>query len=108
MMKARRYEIVLCRDASRELTLDALAARAGVHPGLIDCLVEVGLIAPLKGAPPRFDAAAVPRLRMILRLRENLGINLAGIAVVLDLIDKVCELQRQIEVQGSTSQRFKG
>jgi DNA-binding transcriptional MerR regulator len=48
------------------------------------------LIEPLqpKGAQLFFDASAVPRLRTIRRLRESLGINLAGVAVVLDLLDK--------------------
>jgi hypothetical protein len=40
-----------------------------------------------------FDAAAAPRLRTIVRLRRSLGINLAGIAVILDLLDKLCALQ---------------
>jgi DNA-binding transcriptional MerR regulator len=48
-----------------------------------------------------FDAAAVPRLRTIRRLRENLGINVAGIAVVLDLLDKLAALQRENELQRS-------
>jgi DNA-binding transcriptional MerR regulator len=72
-----------------------------MHPGLIDRFVEFGLLTPIKGAPSRFDASAVPRLRTILRLRESLGINLAGIAVVLDLLDKLCALQREDEAQRS-------
>ena len=34
---------------------------------------------------------------MIGRLRESLGINLAGIAVILDLRDRYCALQRENE-----------
>jgi len=34
-------------------------------------------------------------LRMIGRLRENLGINLAGIAVILNLRDRLSALQRE-------------
>ena len=45
-----------------------------------------------------FDGAAVPRLRMIRRLREELGVNLAGIAVILDLRDKLRTLQRENEM----------
>jgi hypothetical protein len=40
----------------------------------------------------------VPRLRTICRLRESLGINLAGVAVVMDLLDKFCALQRENEI----------
>jgi hypothetical protein len=50
-----------------------------MHPALIERFVEFGLIEPVEwqGAMLFFDAAAVPRLRMIARLRESLGLNLA-------------------------------
>ncbi len=97
----RRYEIVFRRPESRLLTLELLAAHADMHPALIERFVECGLIEPSarEGAKMFFDAAAVPRLRTIRRLRENLGINLAGIAVILDLLDKLGALQRENAVQ---------
>jgi DNA-binding transcriptional MerR regulator len=59
--------------------------------------VEVGLITPVKRerANSFFDASAVTRLPTIARLREGLGLNLAGISVVLDLIDRLHALQRE-------------
>ncbi|MGH7795247.1 MAG: chaperone modulator CbpM [Candidatus Binatia bacterium] len=97
----RRYEIVFRRPESRLLTLELLAAHADMHPALVERFVECGLIEPSarEGAKMFFDAAAVPRLRTIRRLRENLGINLAGIAVILDLLDKLGALQRENAVQ---------
>ena len=70
-----------------------------MHPALVERFVEFGLIEPVEweGATLLFDASAVPRLRMIGRLRESLGINLAGIAVILDLLDRLCALQRENE-----------
>jgi MerR family transcriptional regulator, heat shock protein HspR len=98
-MAMRRYEIVLCRHETQQLTLDALAAHADMHPGLVQQFVELGLIEHIgsDGVSSVFDASAVPRLRMIRRLRESLGINLAGVAVILDLRDKFCALQRENE-----------
>lgn len=98
-MAVRRYDIVLCRHEPQQLTLDMLAAHAGVHPALVKQFVDLGLIEPVEweGAKSVFDASAVPRLRTICRLRETLGINLAGVAVVLDLLDKFCALQRENE-----------
>ena len=98
-----RYQIVLRRRETQELTLDALAAHAGMHPGLVQQFVDLGLIEPVgsDGMSLLFDAAAVPRLRTIGRLREGLGINVAGVAVILDLLDKLCALQREIEIQRS-------
>jgi DNA-binding transcriptional MerR regulator len=99
MMALQRYDIVLRRREPQELTLDMLAARAGMHPALVQQFVEFGLIEPVEwqGARSLFDASAVPRLRMIRRLRESLGINLAGVAVILDLRDRFCALQRENE-----------
>lgn len=98
-MALRRYEIVLYRREPQLLSLDALAAHAGMHPALVEQFVQFGLIEPLErqGATLLFDDSAVPRLRTIGRLRKSLGINLPGVAVVLDLLDKFCALQRENE-----------
>jgi len=103
MTTIHRYEIVFRRPDSRLLTLELLAARADIHPALVERFVECGLIEPSarEGSRMFFDAAAVPRLRTIRRLRENLGINVAGIAVILDLLDKLAALQRENELQRS-------
>jgi DNA-binding transcriptional MerR regulator len=99
MMAVGRYDMVLCRREPQQLTLDALAAHAGMHPALVKQFVEFGLIEPIgwEGATSVFDTSAVARLRMVGRLRESLGINLAGVAVVLDLLDRFCALQRENE-----------
>ena len=74
-MTARRYEIVLVRSEPQQLTLEAVAAHAGLHPMMVERFVELGLIEPVErqGATLLFDASAVPRLRTIGRLRESLG-----------------------------------
>ena len=98
-MTAQRYDIVLARREPQQLTLENLAAHAGLHPALVERFVELGLIEPveLQGATLLFDVAAVPRLRTIGRLRESLGINVAGVAVIMDLLDRFCALQRANE-----------
>jgi DNA-binding transcriptional MerR regulator len=80
-----------------ECTMDWLARRAGMQPAMIERCVEYGLIEPSarKGKALLFDPAVLPRLRKIGRLRESLGINFAGIAVILDLLDRVRALQRE-------------
>ena len=98
-MTVRRYEIVVLRRESQTLTLEALASCTGLHPALLERFVDFGLIDPIEGEGRSllFDPATIPRLRMIKRLRESLGINLAGIAVIQDLVDKLCALQRENE-----------
>jgi DNA-binding transcriptional MerR regulator len=78
------------------LTLDTVASSAGMHPELVRCFVDFGLITAIerRGEDLFFEPEVLARLRMIRRLRESLGINLAGIAVILDLRDRISELQR--------------
>ena len=99
MTTIHRYELVIRRRESRHLTLDALAAHAGMHPALVERYVDCGLIEPSarEGDVVFFATGAVPRLRMIGRLRDHLGINVAGIAVILDLLERIEALQRENE-----------
>ena len=53
--------------------------------------------APARARSGLFDTACIARLRMIERLRRDLGANLAGIAVILDLLDRLTTLQREVE-----------
>jgi DNA-binding transcriptional MerR regulator len=94
-MTARRYEMALLRDARSHLTLEGLAESAGIHPALVERLIEFGLVEPVEwaGASPLFDVSVIGRLRVIERLRGDLGINLAGIAVILEMIDRLRAVQ---------------
>jgi DNA-binding transcriptional MerR regulator len=91
--------MTLGRIESEQLTLEGLAACAGVHPALIEHFVEYGLLEPSTrtGRQWLFDTACIARLRMIERLRRDLGANLPGIAVILDLRDRLITLQREVE-----------
>jgi chaperone modulatory protein CbpM len=99
MVKMQQYAIILRRRERQQLTLDDLAVHANVHPEVVLQFVEFGLITPVEQNEKEllFDPAAGPRLRTIVRLRRSLGINLAGIAVILDLLDKMRALQRNNE-----------
>jgi DNA-binding transcriptional MerR regulator len=95
-MTVQQYQIVLCQTSDQRLTLDDLALHAGMHPALVERLVEFGLITPIRqDGTELFDLSAASRLRTIARLRGTLGINLSGISVILDLVDKLCALQRE-------------
>jgi DNA-binding transcriptional MerR regulator len=100
MMTVRRYDIILCRSERQLLTLDAVASGAGLHPAMVETFVECGLLEPIEweGQSLLFEASAIPRLRLIGRLRQSLGLNLAGISVTLDLLDRLCALQRENEI----------
>jgi len=90
--------IILGRLEPEQFTLEDLAARAGVHPALLESLIAYGLIEPTErvGTQVLFGVDSMARLRVIQRLRSDLGVNLAGIAVILDLLDRLTALQREV------------
>ena len=94
-MSTIRYQIVHYRYQSRPasrnlLTAAELARLARLHPEMLDCFVDWGLVDPAESEPELlFSETAVPRIWRIMRLR-------AGIGVVLDLLDKIDHLEREI------------
>jgi DNA-binding transcriptional MerR regulator len=95
-MRAAKYQLVLLHPRRELLALEDVAARAGVHPELLRRFIELGLIQPAEApaAGMMFDLEAVHRTRIIQRLRCDLGINLQGIGVILDLLDRLNAMQR--------------
>lgn len=93
------FEIILHHGWEEYLTLDELALAADIHPELVKRFVEFGLLDPVERVGPTlfFEWKAVPRLRMIQRLRSDVGVNLPGVAVILDLTDRIRRLQQEVE-----------
>lgn len=79
------------------LTLEELARATGMHPEQIESFVQFGLLEPASaGVHEMFGLAAVERLRTIMRLRRDLGVNLAGVAAILEMRDRMAILQREL------------
>jgi hypothetical protein len=77
------------------LDLEAFARATGLHPELIRRLVALGLL-DARTDPTgalwfaRSEIAAAARLQ---RLREGLGLNYAAVGVVVELLDRIAELE---------------
>ena len=63
-----------------------LSRRSGLHPDLVRRLIALDAVDPLD-----WDAAA--RLARVMRLRHDLGLNVAGAALVCDLLERIEELE---------------
>jgi MerR family transcriptional regulator/heat shock protein HspR len=63
--------------------------------------VRVGLIRPVRveGRTAYFSEAELARLRTIRRLGEDLGLNAAGVEVVLRLVDEVRTLRTALDAR---------
>ena len=90
-MTAPRY--VLARRPG--IQLDVFATRCGLHPDMVRRLVALGLVACQKDARGDlwFEPSALVTVARVQRLRTGLGLNYAAIGLVLDLLDRIEELE---------------
>lgn len=79
------------------LSLDAFAGRTGLHPEMARRWVALGLLGCTTDARGElwFEPSAVAVVARIQRLRTGLGLNYAAIGLVLDLLDRIDELERR-------------
>jgi len=80
------------------LTLEDLASAAGLHPELVEKFVGYGILeaSASVGPDPLFPASSVEQLRRAVRLRRDLGVNLAGVAVILEMRQHIESLQTEL------------
>ena len=78
------------------LTLAELCWTCQAPAETIIRLIDHGVITPIEGASSRqwrFHRSALVRTDKALRLKHDLGVNLAGVALALDLLDRIESLQ---------------
>jgi chaperone modulatory protein CbpM len=77
------------------LSLDAFAARSGLHPGLVHRFVALGLLEAETDASGQlwFRPSAQHDVARIERLRGDLSLNYAAVGLVMDLLDEIDELR---------------
>lgn len=90
-------------EEQTELTLADLCRACAVHAEYIIELVEEGVLAPVGDEPVcwRFSGMHMHRATVALRLQRDLGINLAGVALALQLLDEVEVLRARIRAMES-------
>ena len=81
-----------------ELTLDDLCRACAAQSELIIDLVHEGVLAPSGPAPDvwRFTGVHLHRATVAVRLQRDLGVNPAGAALALDLMDELDSLRQQL------------
>jgi len=93
---SERYSLMgVVLDEALSLTLDEVCDACGIDESLVVAMVNEGVAEPLDPMAARweFSGIAVARLRTAHRLQRDLQINLAGVALVLDLLDQIRELE---------------
>jgi len=79
--------------------ISAVAELYKIHPQTLRLYERVGLLKPSRsqGNTRLYTDQDLERLEVILTLTRELGVNLAGIEVVLNMRDKMAEMQQQME-----------
>ena len=78
--------------------ISVVARMVGLHQQTIRSYERIGLVQPARsgGNTRLFSFRDVERLRQVVRLVNDLGVNLAGVEVILRLSNRVEELQAEL------------
>lgn len=79
--------------------ISAVAEQYQIHPQTLRLYEREGLLAPSRsdGNTRLYTDDDLERLDVILKLTRELGVNLAGVEIILNMREKMAEMQRQIE-----------
>ncbi len=79
--------------------ISAVAEQYQVHPQTLRLYEREGLLKPSRseGNTRLYTDEDLERLEVILKLTRDLGVNLAGVEIILNMREKMEEMQRQIE-----------
>jgi MerR family transcriptional regulator/heat shock protein HspR len=99
-MEHSKQYIVLRRHTWRRgtaiLSLQEMAAECGLHPDLVQRFVTLGIIDPLENDASHFAPEAARRIRRLLRLRRDLGVNYNAAGLVLELLERIDQLEARL------------
>jgi MerR family transcriptional regulator/heat shock protein HspR len=91
-------------DRGRPLyRISVVAEMLALHPQTLRLYERKGLIRPSRttGRTRLYSAEDVEDIRLILRLGRELGVNLAGIEIILKMRRQMQAMQRELEVMAS-------
>jgi len=85
-------------DEQTTFTIDELCRTCAVEAEFIRDLVDQGILDPrrARGKNWIFPVQSMRRTRVVVRLQRDLGVNLAGAALALDLLERIDELDARL------------
>ena len=86
-------------DEQTILTLAELCHACSVEGEYIEAMIEHGILEPLSEQRPHycFSVTSLRRTRVTVNLQRDLGVNLPGAALALDLLERIAELDARLE-----------
>ncbi len=84
---------LICIDYS-EMDERVSIYRLDLHPDLIETFAELGIVQIKDGY---INLAELRRIYKILRLRRGLGVNMMGASVIVELMERLEEMDEEIK-----------
>lgn len=98
------------RRRSPSRRIGDVARAFGIHPQTLRLYERAGLLRPPRSAGNvrRYADDDLARLKTILQLTRDRGVNLAGVGMILQLLDRIDELERRLasEAGGASGSTF--
>lgn len=87
------------RKSKAAYMISSVAEQYEIHPQTLRLYEREGLLKPSRseGNTRLYTAEDLERLEVILHLTRELGVNLAGVEIVLNMREKMAQMQAQIE-----------
>jgi MerR family transcriptional regulator/heat shock protein HspR len=87
------------RKSKAAYMISAVAEQYDIHPQTLRLYEREGLLRPSRseGNTRLYTDEDLDRLEIILKLTRDLGVNLAGVEIILNMLEKMAEMQSQIE-----------
>src|SRR2546423_15660997 len=75
------------------------AQLTGLHPQTVRLYERLGLVSPrrVNNKNRLYCDADIERLLKIRRFTQEMGVNLAGVEIILDLLERIEEMKREME-----------
>jgi MerR family transcriptional regulator, heat shock protein HspR len=79
--------------------IGAISERFGIHPQTLRLYEREGLLRPARteGNTRLYDTVTIERLEIILTLTRDLGVNLAGVEVILHMKERMEKMQGEVQ-----------
>ncbi len=80
--------------------ISVAAKLVAIHPQTLRYYERLGLVQPSRsdGRIRLYSDEDIERLQQIRRLTEDLGVNLAGVEVILNLTEKLREMEQELQM----------
>ena len=89
--------------------ISVAAQLTGLHPQTVRLYEKLGLVSPqrVNNKNRLYCQSDIERLLQIRRFTQEMGVNLAGVEIILDLLEKMDRLQQEMdELRESLSSNF--